>query len=90
MWQDMEVVDPDADAGAKGEAAKQGGLFADERKAAWSSADYTQYIGLDVTTLLSVPIWIHEPASTLTKMAEVMEYGALLDAADAADDADER
>lgn len=49
-----------------------------------------KYIGMDVTSLLSVPLFIMEPLTMLQKMAEIMEYTQLLDAADASDDPYER
>lgn len=45
---------------------------------------------MDVTSLLSVPVWIMEPFTILQKAAEIMEYTELLDAADTCKDANER
>lgn len=53
-----------------------------ERKQAWGTKQFQQYIGADVTSLLSVPVWIMEPFTILQKAAEIMEYTDLLDAAD--------
>jgi hypothetical protein len=61
-----------------------------ERKNVWGSKQFQQYIGMDVMSLLSVPVWIMEPVSMLQKMAEIMEYTQLLDQADLAEDPDER
>jgi len=47
-------------------------------------------MGADVLSLLSVPVFIMEPTSMLQKMGEIMEYAALLDAADGAGDPFER
>lgn len=41
---------------------------------------------MDVMSLMSVPVWIMEPFTILQKMAEIMEYTEILDAADASDD----
>ena len=60
--------------------------FLQERKQAWGSKQFQQYIGADVTSLLSVPVWIMEPFTILQKAAEIMEYTDLLDAADKTDD----
>jgi hypothetical protein len=49
-----------------------------------------QYMGADVLSLLSVPVFIMEPTSMLQKMAEMMEYAGLLDAAAAAQNPVER
>ncbi|KAF6256044.1 oxysterol binding protein [Scenedesmus sp. NREL 46B-D3] len=45
---------------------------------------------MDVTSLMSVPLFIMEPFSMLQKMAEIMEYTQLLDDADKSDDQFER
>jgi hypothetical protein len=37
---------------------------------------------MDVTSLLSVPVWIMEPYTILQKAAEIMEYTEILDTAD--------
>jgi hypothetical protein len=47
-------------------------------------------MGMDVTSLMSVPLFIMEPFSMLQKMAEIMEYTQLLDKADAEQDPYER
>jgi hypothetical protein len=50
----------------------------------------SKYMGMDVTSLMSVPLFIMEPFSMLQKMAEIMEYTQLLDDADKAEDQFER
>ncbi len=57
-----------------------------ERKQAWGTRQFQQYIGADVTSLLSVPVWIMEPFTILQKAAEIMEYTDLLDSADSTAD----
>ena len=54
----------------------------------WSNL--AQYIGHDVMSLMSVPVWIMEPFTVLQKMSEIMEYTDLLDRADLATTAAER
>jgi hypothetical protein len=61
-----------------------------ERKDAWGTKQFQQYIGMDVTSLLSVPVWIMEPFSILQKAAEIMEYTELLDKASKCQDPYER
>jgi hypothetical protein len=61
-----------------------------ERKQIWGTKQFQQYIGMDVTSLLSVPVWIMEPFTILQKMAEMMEYTELLDQADTCQDEFER
>ncbi|KXZ44648.1 hypothetical protein GPECTOR_64g142 [Gonium pectorale] len=85
-WEDLEVVDPEAEKAKKGQEADATGLLEQERKQAWGTKQFQQYIGADVTSLLSVPVWIMEPFTILQKAAEIMEYTDILDRADAEDD----
>ncbi|GLI60079.1 hypothetical protein VaNZ11_002110 [Volvox africanus] len=85
-WEDLEVVDPEAEKAKKGEETEASGLLEQERKQAWGTKQFQQYIGADVTSLLSVPVWIMEPFTILQKAAEIMEYTDLLDKADATED----
>jgi hypothetical protein len=52
----------------------------------FNMAAVKEYIGADVLSLLSVPVFIMEPVTMLQKMAEVLEYSELLDAAAAETD----
>jgi hypothetical protein len=63
---------------------------AQARKAVFRPSAIKKYIGMDVTSLLSVPLFIMEPLSMLQKMAEIMEYTELLDYANRAEDPHER
>lgn len=56
----------------------------------WNMAAVREYVGADVLSLLSVPVFIMEPVTMLQKMSEVLEYVELLDMAAAADDPVER
>lgn len=85
-YEELEVIDPNADKVQKGTGQADEGLHTDERKNAWGSKQFQQYIGMDVTSLLSVPVWIMEPFSILQKAAEIMEYTELLDQANACED----
>jgi len=80
-YPDLEVVDPDA---GEGNGAASGPGPSDEKVALFTSLK--QYIGSDISSLVSVPVWIMEPTSTLQKMAEIMEYTDLLDQAAACED----
>lgn len=51
---------------------------------------YKDYVGQDITCLLSVPVWIMEPTTLLQKTAEILEYYSLLNQADETDDEFER
>lgn len=60
------------------------------RKVLFQPSKLSKYMGMDVTSLMSVPLFIMEPFSMLQKMAEIMEYTQLLDQANAAEDPYER
>jgi hypothetical protein len=60
------------------------------RKLLFQPSKLSKFIGMDVTNLMSVPLFIMEPYSMLQKMAEIMEYTELLDQANAAEDPYER
>jgi hypothetical protein len=44
------------------------GCPSQERKQAWGTKQFQQYIGMDVTSLLSVPVFIMEPFTILQKV----------------------
>jgi len=52
--------------------------------------NYKDYIGRDITSLVTLPVWIMEPYTMLQKVAEIMEYTELLDRAAATEDPHER
>ena len=52
--------------------------------------NYRDYIGMDITSLVTLPVWIMEPYTILQKVAEIMEYTELLDRAAATEDPYER
>jgi len=88
---DLDVVDPDADSSKKADGAStNNGLYVQERQQVWGTKQFQQYIGADVTNLLSVPVFIMEPFTILQKAAEIMEYTDLLDKADSTADMYER
>lgn len=43
--------------------------------------NYRDYVGMDITSLVTLPVWIMEPYTMLQKVAEIMEYTDLLDKA---------
>jgi hypothetical protein len=47
-----------------------------ERKQVWGTKQFQQYIGMDVTSLLSVPVFIMEPFTILQKASAVKTGGA--------------
>ena len=52
--------------------------------------DYRDYIGMDISSLVSLPLFIMEPYTMLQKVAEIMEYTELLDRAATTTDPYER
>ena len=48
--------------------------------------NYKDFIGMDITSLVSLPVWIMEPFTMLQKMAEIMEYNDRLEKALECDD----
>ena len=51
---------------------------------------YKDYIGLDITSLVTLPVWIMEPFTILQRLAEIMEYSPHLDTAAGTEDQYER
>ncbi len=66
---EVEPAGPDADSSA---AAS----ISDEKKSLWKQL--SSYIGKDVTSMISLPVWIFEPLSFLQIMCEPMQFGELL------------
>lgn len=69
-FEDLQV-----EAGGQGEDAIQN-ANTEERQSLWKQL--SQYIGKDVTSMISLPAWVFEPISFLQIMAEPMEYAELL------------
>lgn len=81
FYDDLEVYNPDAGSstGAKDHADET-----DKRQQHFTS--YRDYIGMDITSLVTLPVWIMEPFSILQRMAEIMEYHTHLDTASSTED----
>ena len=60
------------------------------QKRATEFKDYRDYIGMDISSLVSLPLFIMEPYTMLQKVAEIMEYTELLDQAANTEDPYER
>jgi hypothetical protein len=69
-FEDLQV-----EAGGQGEDAVANSNT-EERQSLWKQL--SQYIGKDVTSMISLPAWVFEPISFLQIMAEPMEYSELL------------
>jgi hypothetical protein len=48
----------------------------EERKGLWKQL--SSYIGKDITSMISLPVWIFEPLSFLQIMCEPLQYAELL------------
>lgn len=59
-----------------------------KRQEAFTS--YKDYIGMDITSLVTLPVWIMEPFTILQRLAEIMEYTEQLDRAAGTEDQYER
>lgn len=52
--------------------------------------NYRDYIGMDITSLVALPVWIMMPFSMLQNISEIMEYTNLLEKAAKTEDPYER
>ncbi|KAI3989565.1 hypothetical protein MKX01_035648 [Papaver californicum] len=80
----VEVINPEGGTEDSVEEANKGRWKQEERESHWKIMK--KYIGSDITSLVTLPVFIMEPMSTLQKMAEIMEYSYLLDLADECED----
>ena len=87
--EDLAVVDPTAAASTTGADAAAAGHQGDERRAA-AFADWAKYVGADITSLVSLPVWVMEPYTLLQKVAEIMEGAPCLATAAQTEDEFER
>jgi len=79
---DLDIVDPNAEGSKEVNQIDAN----DQRQSFFVGANFSKYVGMDVTSLLSVPVWIMEPFSVTQKVAEIMEYSELMDLANDAED----
>ncbi|KAF6137812.1 hypothetical protein GIB67_040520 [Kingdonia uniflora] len=83
-YEGLEVINPEGGT-EDGEAeALKGRWKQEERDGHWKIMQ--KYIGADITSMVTLPVLIFEPMTTLQKMAEVMEYSHLLDRANECED----
>ena len=83
-----QVHDPNAGKDGQGGEVTDRRNLSDEHKKVWT--ELQGMVGMDVTSMLSVPVWVMEPTSVLQKMAEIMENSHLLDSAANCEDPMER
>ncbi|KAG6415486.1 hypothetical protein SASPL_122897 [Salvia splendens] len=80
----MQVINPEGGKEDAEEEAQRGRWKDEERDSYWKLMQ--NYIGSDITSMVTLPVLIFEPMTMLQKMAELMEYSYLLDQADKCDD----
>jgi hypothetical protein len=85
--ENLDVVDPTASGTTT--AGEASNTEHDARRAA-AFADFARYVGADITSLVSLPVWIMEPYTLLQKIAEIMEYSSALTKAASTEDEYER
>ncbi|GBG60555.1 hypothetical protein CBR_g8578 [Chara braunii] len=79
-----DVVNPEGGQEDAQEEAKKSRFKPEEREHYWTMM--SKYVGADVTSLVTLPVVIVEPMTTLQKMAEIMEYSELLNQANMCED----
>ncbi|KAG0607356.1 hypothetical protein M758_8G021900 [Ceratodon purpureus] len=77
-----EVVNPD---GSNVEQDSNAPRFKQEEKESYWTYMHN-FIGSDITSLVTLPVVVFEPMTMLQKLAEIMEYSHLLDMADQCED----
>ncbi|GLT89573.1 hypothetical protein SLE2022_075510 [Rubroshorea leprosula] len=83
-YEGLEVINPEGGTEDAEEEAKRGRWKQEDRDSYWKMMQ--NYIGADVTSMVTLPVLIFEPMTMLQKMAELMEYSYLLDMADECED----
>ncbi|GMH12269.1 hypothetical protein Nepgr_014110 [Nepenthes gracilis] len=83
-YENLEVINPEGGQDDAEEEAQRGRWRQEERHSYWKIMQ--EYIGSDVTSMVTLPVIIFEPMTMLQKMAELMEYCHLLDLADKCED----
>ncbi|KAJ6992860.1 hypothetical protein NC653_016078 [Populus alba x Populus x berolinensis] len=83
-YEGLEVVNPEGGTEDAEEEASKGRWKQEDRDSYWKMMQ--NYVGSDVTSMVTLPVLIFEPMSMLQKMAELMEYSHLLDLADECED----
>lgn len=83
-YEGLEVVNPEGGQDDAEEEAHRGRWQKEDRDSYWKMMQ--NYIGADVTSMVTLPVIIFEPMTMLQKSAELMEYCYLLDLADECED----
>ncbi|DBA92841.1 hypothetical protein WJX77_001671 [Trebouxia sp. C0004] len=82
-FEDLQIVNPDST-----EAEQATEDAADQRQQEFTN--YRDYIGMDITSLVALPVWIMMPFSMLQNISEIMEYTDRLEKAAKTEDPYER
>ncbi|PKU76056.1 oxysterol-binding protein-related protein 3A [Dendrobium catenatum] len=83
-YEGLEVINPEGGTEDAEAEAERGRWKKEDRDSYWKMMQ--NYIGADITSLVTLPVIIFEPMTMIQKMAELMEYCHLLDLADETDD----
>lgn len=83
-YEGVEVINPEGGKEDAEEEAQRGRWKQEERDSYWKMMQ--NYIGSDITSMVTLPVMIFEPMTMIQKMAELMEYCHLLDQADECED----
>ncbi|KAK9127082.1 hypothetical protein Syun_015879 [Stephania yunnanensis] len=83
-YEGLEVINPDGGTDDAEAEALKGRWKDEERDSYWKIMQ--KYIGADITSVLTLPVFICEPMTNLQKMAEIMEYSHLLNLANECED----
>ncbi|GAV76580.1 Oxysterol_BP domain-containing protein [Cephalotus follicularis] len=83
-YEGLEVINPEGNMDDAEEEARKGRWQQEDRDSYWKIMQ--KYIGSDITSMVTLPVFIFEPMTMLQKMAELMEYSHLLDLADQCED----
>ncbi|KAF9598670.1 hypothetical protein IFM89_029920 [Coptis chinensis] len=83
-YEGLEVINPDGGTEDAEEEAHKGRWKQEDRDSYWRMMQ--NYVGADITSMVTLPVLIFEPMTMIQKMAELMEYSYLLDLADKSED----
>ncbi|CAK9139490.1 unnamed protein product [Ilex paraguariensis] len=83
-YEGMEVINPEGGKEDAEEEAQRGRWNQEDRDSYWKMM--REYVGSDITSMVTLPVFIFEPMTMLQKMAELMEYSHILDQADECED----
>ncbi|GFP90135.1 oxysterol-binding protein-related protein 3a [Phtheirospermum japonicum] len=83
-YEGLEVINPEGGTEDAEVEAHKGRWKQEDRDSYWKMMQ--NYIGSDITSMVTLPVLIFEPMTMLQKMAELMEYSDLLKLADECED----